>query len=61
MEIELLAGDFGLDAEVFDQIVRYMNKISLITLLDEVITCPKLIERLEPLLNKRKRYRERTE
>ncbi len=61
LEIELLAGDFWLDAEVFDQIVRYMEKINLITLVDEVITCPKLIERLEPLLNKRKRYRERTE
>ncbi len=61
MEIELLAGDFGIDAEVFDQIVRYMAKINLFALADEVITCPKLIERLEPLLNKRKRYRERTE
>lgn len=61
MEMELIAGDFGIDAEVFDEIVRYMAKINLIDLQKDTITCPKLIERLEPLLNKRKRYREKSE
>jgi hypothetical protein len=61
MEVELLAGDFGIDADQFDEIIRYMAKINLIDLQTTFIACPKLIERLEPLLNKRKRYREKSE
>jgi len=61
MEIELLAWDFGIDADLFNDIVHYMAKINLLLLSGQSLTCPKLIERLEPLLNKRKRYRDKSE
>lgn len=61
MEIELLAWDFGVDSDIFADIVLYMVKIKLLELENQVLSCSALVESLEPLLNKRKRYREQSE
>ena len=58
MEVELLAGDFWIDSNLFAEIISYMEKINLLQVHQQKLSCPKLVERLEPLLNKRKRYRE---
>jgi len=60
MEIELLAWDFGVDSDIFADIVLYMVKIKLLELENQVLSCSALVESLEPLLNKRKRYREQS-
>lgn len=58
MEVELLAGDFWIDSNLFAEIISYMEKINLLQVHQQKLSCPKLVERLEPLLNKRKRYRD---
>jgi len=55
IEIELLASDFGVTIDDFNTMIEYLNKINLIVINNDVLYCPKLIERLTPLFEKRKR------
>ena len=58
IEIELLAGDFGIDSELFKEILQYMDKLNLITI-GEYIFCEKLDERLKPVFEERERQRKK--
>lgn len=59
MEIELLAWDFWIDSDLFAGIVDYMVRINLLQVQWWLLSCSQLVESLEPLLNKREKYREK--
>jgi len=56
--VELLAGDFQIEAEKLDEIMQYCFKIWLLQRENWKIFNAHLIERMEALLNKRKNMRE---
>ena len=57
LNIELLAGDFDLEPDLLRDIVEYCLTIKLLYIQSDLIFTPKLKERFEGLLNKRKRDR----
>ncbi|MBL4705442.1 MAG: hypothetical protein JKY54_13045 [Flavobacteriales bacterium] len=57
MDKELLAGDFMIDRDILESIVAYCIKLQLLYLEGEHLYSEKLIDRLQPLLTKRKRKR----
>ena len=56
---ELLAADFEVDVLVLDEILSYLSKLNLIQMENNLITCHNLVKRLEGLLSKRNRDRQR--
>lgn len=54
---ELLAGDFRVETKKLQEFIEYILKIGLIKRKNGYIFCPKLIERLTPLLEKRAKMR----
>ena len=61
LSIELVAGDFDIDPNKLTAILQYLNQLDLIQLdaTTGLITCKSLDKRLEPLLSKRERDRDR--
>lgn len=61
LSIELVAGDFDIDPDKLTAILQYLNQLDLIQLdaTTGLITCKSLDKRLEPLLSKRERDRDR--
>lgn len=58
LEVELLAGDFGLNPAELDKIIGYCtDTLKLFVVEDGFIRCPKLEERFSPLITKRERQR----
>ena len=54
----LLAGDFGVEQELFDAIIGFSSSIIGVFVIDnDFISCPKLKERFSPLLEKREKQR----
>lgn len=60
LDLELLAGDFGMEYEEIDDIINYCLRLQILQLSDDesVIYSSKHKERFEPLLQKRERQRE---
>lgn len=58
LEIELLAGDFGVDSKTLKDCLLYMNTLNLIQISD-VISCNSLEDEFEPILEYRKAQREK--
>jgi hypothetical protein len=54
-EIELYAGDYRMDAERLTEIVAYMARLKLLTIEKKTLYCPKHVERLKSLIEKRER------
>lgn len=62
IEYELIAGDFGIDADKLKTIILYLSELNLLCIDNNILHCPKLTERLSPVIEKRKRdteYRNR--
>lgn len=55
--LELLSGDFGCSTDLLQNIITYLVTIQFITLSENVITCPVLIDRMQPLIAKREKLR----
>jgi len=59
LEIEMLAGDFGIDSEMLKEIVDYFDKINLVQLItnkeeNQFLICRQLDRRLKQVFDKRK-------
>lgn len=58
MEIEMIAGDFGIDSERLKEIVAYFNTINLVQIVTnqgkQFLICRQLDRRLKPVFDKRK-------
>lgn len=57
LSIEIMAGDFDIEPDLLNEVLRYICQIDLIQLETDLISCKSLDKRLEPLLSKRKRDR----
>lgn len=57
LNIEIMAGDFDIDPDRLNEVLRYICQIDLIQLENDKISCKSLNNRLDPLLSKRKRDR----
>ena len=57
VEVELLAGDFGIESELLSEMITYFSRLKLIQIDDGVTTCNSLVERMQPLLDKRERQK----
>lgn len=55
--IELLAADFDCSVEELTSVASYLEKLKLIKISDNFLSCPKLLKFLDPLLSKRERQR----
>ena len=58
LEVELMSGDFGIDAEKLQQIVESFRRLKLIVIESEILFCPKLVQRMQGLLDDRERKRQ---
>lgn len=56
--LELLAGDFGCSTNLLQSIISYLFTIQFLSISDNVITCPALIDRMQPLIAKREKLRQ---
>lgn len=61
MEIELMSGDFGIDSDRLQNIIDSFRRLKLISIESEVIRCPKLVVRMQGLLDDRERKRQWSE
>lgn len=60
LEIEILSADFGIDADLFSEILSYMLKLRLLQSVDNCeYLSQKLTERLQPVVDKRRNSRPR--
>lgn len=61
IEIELLASDFMVEADLLEEIFQYLDKLDLVSYDVEtgVLSCPSLTNSLQPLVEKRKRDKQR--
>jgi len=57
LNIELMAGDFDLESELFDKIVKYMVLVGLFILDGEELYSETMMERFDSLIRKRERDR----
>jgi len=55
--IELLAADFDCSVDELTSVASYLEKLKLIKISDDFLSCPKLLKFLDPLLSKRERQR----
>ena len=53
MEIEMMAGDFGIDSKLLIEMVEYFEKINLLQLSNGYLFCPQLDNRLKYVFDKR--------
>jgi hypothetical protein len=53
LEIEMMAGDFGIDSEELNKLFDYFKKINLLKVTKKFIWCPQLDSRLKPIFDKR--------
>ena len=58
VELELIAGDIGICAARLNEMITYFQRLKLLEIVGDHATCPSLIERFKPLLDKRRRGRE---
>lgn len=61
LEVELMSGDFGIDAERLQEIVASFRRLKLISIEGEKLFCPKLVHRMQGLLDDRERKRQWSE
>lgn len=57
LTMEILGGDFGIDAEELERIIDSFRRLKLFDPNAEYIKCPALIERMQPLQDSRDRKR----
>ncbi len=53
LEIEMMAGDFGIESEELNKLLDYFKKIKLLKITKNLIFCPQLDGRLKPIFDKR--------
>lgn len=58
LEIEMMAGDFGIDSELLIDMVDYFTKINLLTISNGYLFCPQLDTRLKCVFDKRNQFLE---
>ncbi len=58
LSIELISGDFGVEAEHLSNMVTYMVRIGLIELEEAIIRCPAHRERMQFVIDERERKRQ---
>lgn len=56
--MEILAGDFGVQQDVLNQVFQSFRRLKLISWEDEILFAPGLLKRMEPLLVDRQRKRD---
>lgn len=56
--IEILAGDFGVEQDVLNQVFQSFRRLKLISWEDETLFAPGLLKRMEPLMVYRQRKRD---
>lgn len=56
--MEILAGDFGVEQDVLNQVFQSFRRLKLISWEEETLFAPGLLKRMEPLLADRQRKRE---
>ncbi len=61
LELELMSGDFGINAERLQEIVASFRRLKLISIEGEKLFCPKLVHRMQGLLDDRERKRQWSE
>ena len=59
LNIELIAGDFDIEPGELVLIISYFEKLKMIEIEDEILSCQKLTDRLKPLFDKRENDRNR--
>lgn len=57
VEIELIAGDFGIEGDTLSEMISYFIRLKLLEEENGTLTCASLIERMQPLLDKRERQK----
>lgn len=57
VEVELLAGDFGIESDLLSEMVAYFSRLKLIQTENGTTTCKSLVERMQPLIDKRQRQK----
>lgn len=57
LTVELLAGEFGCTSDQLQSIILYLVTIQFFTLSENALSCPALIDRMQPLIAKRKTLR----
>jgi hypothetical protein len=57
VEIELIAGDFGIEGDTLSEMISYFIRLKLLEQQNGTLTCASLIERMQPLLDKRERQK----
>ena len=57
VEIELIAGDFGIEGDLLSEMISYFIRLKLLEEENGTLTCASLIERMQPLLDKRERQK----
>ena len=57
VEIELIAGDFGIEGDLLSEMISYFIRLKLLKQENGTLTCASLIERMQPLLDKRERQK----
>jgi hypothetical protein len=57
VEVELIAGDFGIEGDLLSEMISYFIRLKLLEEENGTLTCASLIERMQPLLDKRERQK----
>ena len=57
VEVELIAGDFGIEGDLLSEMISYFIRLKLLEQENGTLTCTSLIERMQPLLDKRERQK----
>lgn len=57
VEVELLAGDFGIESEMLNEMINYFTRLKLLQDEGGMLVCNSLIDRMQPLLDKRERQK----
>lgn len=59
LEMELLAGDFGIPMDRFSEIVQCMVRLNMVQIEGDVLKCDELMTLLRPLIDDRQRTRDK--
>ncbi len=59
LEVEIVAGDFGVSVAEMKQVVDFCSRFDLLQIDAEILRCQWLTDRLQPLMEKRERERTR--